>query len=48
LGVAAGGGSQRPNVVVNISTPDAQSFLKSQGQVSAMVARAAGRGGRYL
>lgn len=48
LGVASGGGSQRPNIVVNISTPDAQSFVKSQAQVAALVARAAGRGSRYL
>ena len=47
LGVAAGGG-QRPNVVINISTPDAQSFVKSQAQITTRVARASGRGSRYL
>lgn len=47
LGVAAGGG-QKPNIVINISTPDAQSFQKSQAQIAAMVARASGRGNRYL
>jgi lambda family phage tail tape measure protein len=48
LGVATSGGGQRPSITVNISTPDAASFVKSQGQVSAIVARAANRGSRYL
>ncbi|MGB8819442.1 MAG: phage tail tape measure protein [Rhizobiaceae bacterium] len=48
LGVAAGGSGAKPSVVVNIATPDAQSFLKSQAQIAALVARAAGRGSRYL
>lgn len=47
LGVAAGGGT-RPNVVINISTPDVASFQKSQAQIAAMIARASGRGSRYL
>ncbi len=48
LGVAVNGGGKQAPVVINISTPDAASFVKSQAQVSAIVARAAGRGGRYL
>ncbi|MGL4488856.1 MAG: phage tail tape measure protein [Rhizobiaceae bacterium] len=48
LGIAMSGGGQQPSITVNISTPDAASFVKSQAQVSAMVARAANRGNRYL
>ncbi len=48
LGVGVSGGGKQTPVVINISTPDAASFLKSQSQISAMVARAAGRGNRYL
>lgn len=45
LGVrSAGGGSV--NVVMNISTPDAQSFRRSQGQIAAQMGRALGRGNR--
>jgi hypothetical protein len=35
-------------VVFNITTPDAQSFQKSQAQISAMLARSALRGQRNL
>ncbi len=38
----------RPSVVVNINTPDAQSFRKSQSQIAAMMARALARGQRNL
>ena len=48
LGVAVNGGGRQTPVVINISTPDAQSCVKSQAQVSAIVARAAGRGSRYI
>jgi phage-related minor tail protein len=48
LGVAMAGGGQGQSITVNISTPDAASFVKSQAQVSAIVARAANRGSRYL
>jgi phage-related minor tail protein len=48
LGVAVNGGGRQAPVVINIATPDVQSFVKSQAQVSAIVARAAGRGSRYL
>jgi hypothetical protein len=36
------------NVVVNIATPDASSFQRSQSQVAALIARAAARGQRNL
>lgn len=45
LGVRGAGGV---NVTVNISTPDAQGFQRSQSQVSAMIARAVARGQRNL
>lgn len=49
LGVRAGGGERRPvNVTVQISTPDADSFRRSEAQVSAAIARAAARGQRAL
>ena len=38
----------RPSVTVNITTPDAQSFLKSKSQVVAMLAKAVGQGQRNL
>ncbi len=47
LGVAmAGGGVQQ--ITINISTPDAQSFSRSQSQIAAMIARAAASGQRNL
>ena len=46
LGVRGGGGSV--SVTVNIATPDAQSFQRSQSQISAMMARAVARGQRNL
>jgi phage-related minor tail protein len=49
LGVSAGGGGGRPvNVTLNISTPDAESFRRSEGQMSATIARAVARGRRSL
>lgn len=41
-----GGGGGPVNVVMNISTPDADSFRRSQGQVAAQMSRALGRGSR--
>lgn len=38
----------RPSVVININTPDAQSFMKSQSQIAAMMSRALARGQRNL
>jgi phage-related minor tail protein len=47
LGVAGGG--HAPMVVhVNVTTPDADSFRRSEAQVTAMLARAVGRGRRGL
>ncbi len=50
LGVSAGGGAAgRPmNVTVQVSTPDADSFRRSEAQVSAAIARAVTRGSRAL
>lgn len=45
LGVRGGAGGVT-NVVVNIQTPDAQSFQRSQGQIAAQMSRALGRGNR--
>lgn len=48
LGVAmngAGGGTQ---IVFNVQATDAASFRRTEGQVAAMLARAAGRGQRQL
>jgi lambda family phage tail tape measure protein len=49
LGVRAGGGERRPvNVSVQIATRDADSFRRSEAQVSATIARAVARGHRSL
>lgn len=52
LGVASeGGGGQGgagPQIVFNVTTPDAQSFARSEGQIAAMLARSVGRGQRNL
>ncbi|WP_090669501.1 phage tail tape measure protein [Aureimonas jatrophae] len=50
LGVAAGGGGRGgpTTVVFNVSTPDAPSFRRAEGQIQAMLARAAMRGQRGL
>ena len=45
LGVRGGG---TVSVTVNIATPDAQSFQRSQSQVAALMARAVARGQRNL
>ena len=47
LGVAASGGGAS-HVTVNITTPDAASFRRSEAQVTGMMARAVGRGRRGL
>ena len=46
LGVRGGGGGGSINVVMNIHTPDADSFRRSKGQIAAQLGRAIGRGGR--
>lgn len=50
LGVRSGaGGERRPiSVTVQVSTPDADSFRRSEAQVSAAIARAVARGNRAL
>ena len=49
LGVAAGGGGGgTPNIVFNVTATDAGSFRKSEGQISAMLARSVSRGRRGL
>jgi phage-related minor tail protein len=47
LGVATSG-SRDGNIVVHIATPDAPSFLRSEAQVTAALARAVARGRRGL
>lgn len=48
LGVRSGRGGGATNVTVHIATPDAQSFRRSEAQVSASLARAVARGRRGL
>ena len=49
LGVAAGGeGASSPHVTLNVTTPDAASFRRSEAQLTSMLARAVGRGRRGL
>lgn len=48
LGVAARGGGSGVNVTFNVTTPDADSFRKSESQLSAMLARAVSQGQRNL
>jgi len=48
LGVAAGGGDGGARIVFNVTTPDAASFRKSEGQIAAMLTRTVGRGQRSL
>lgn len=46
LGVQAAGGGRPVQVVMNISTPDAASFQRSQTQIAAQMSRALGRSQR--
>jgi len=46
LGVQAQGSWGPVQVVMNISTPDAEGFRRSKGQIAAELGRAIGRGGR--
>lgn len=48
LGVAAGGGGGGAQIVFNVTASDAASFRRSEGQISAMLARSVGRGQRGL
>ncbi len=45
LGVRSGG-QGAPTIVMNISTPDAQSFQRSKDQIAAQMSRALSRGNR--
>ncbi|SDT99061.1 phage tail tape measure protein [Stappia sp. ES.058] len=47
LGVS-GAGAAMPPIVFNVETRDAESFARSEAQISTMVARAVGRGRRGL
>lgn len=47
LGVAVGGGGGS-QIVFNVTATDAASFRRSEGQISAMLARSVGRGQRGL
>lgn len=42
----ASAGAARPQIVLNVNAPDAQSFLKSETQIAAMLSRALARGQR--
>lgn len=48
LGVQSAGGGSPTVVHFNVTTPDASSFVKSEAQVTAMLARAVARGRRGL
>jgi phage-related minor tail protein len=48
LGVAAQGGGGGMNITFNVTSPDAESFRRSEAQIAAMVARAAALGQRNL
>lgn len=48
LGVRTEGGGRPVTVTVNVTTPDAESFRRGEAQVTAMLARAVGRGRRGL
>ncbi|PWW02218.1 hypothetical protein DFR52_102886 [Hoeflea marina] len=48
LGVAAGGGQAPMQITFQVTTPDAASFRKSEAQITALLARAVGRGSRGL
>ena len=48
LGVRAGGGGGSVQVTMNISTPDAAGFQRSQSQIAAEMSRAIQRGRRNL
>jgi phage-related minor tail protein len=48
LGVRAEGSAPSFHITFNVTTPDAKSFRRSEGQIAAMLHRAAARGQRNL
>lgn len=48
LGVKSSGGGSNVTINFNVTTPDAQSFKRSQGQIAAMLNRMVARGARNL
>ena len=48
LGVRSQSGGGAVNITVNVSTPDAESFRRSESQIAAMLSRAVSRGQRNL
>lgn len=48
LGVRAAGGTSGISVTFNVTTPDADSFRRSETQIAALLARAVGQGQRNL
>ncbi|MBH0237605.1 phage tail tape measure protein [Methylobrevis sp. L22] len=48
LGIRGAAGGGTVSVTFNVTTPDAESFRRSEGQLTAMLARAAARGRRGL
>jgi phage-related minor tail protein len=48
LGIAMHGGRGGPPIVINIATPDVESFRRSEAQLTATLARAVGRGRRGI
>jgi phage-related minor tail protein len=48
LGVAVSGGAAPANITVQIATPDAQSFRRSEAYITGQIARAVARGQRSL
>ena len=48
LGVATGGGQQATQITFNVTAQDAESFRRSEAQISAMLNRVSARGARNL
>lgn len=48
LGVQASGSSGALSVTFNVTSPDAESFRRSEGQITALLTRAVARGNRNL
>ena len=48
LGVKAEGRGGPVNITFNVTSPDADSFRRSEGQIAAMLSRAVSRGQRNL